>query len=231
MHRGNMILPVFEHGKPVDIHIKEGEWFLLPGHIPHSPQRPEKESRGLVIERERALDEIDALRYYTSDQSNILWEEWFHCYDLGVQLKPVINAYFASEQYKTGVPIPGDHLNPSPPYDIDRVTTLERPVKFNDWLKQNESLLNAQGRRLVGNESNETKVLVFGQGKTETSNVPVESLLWQFKGAATLTLAGREVALKEGDHYLVPVNTPFSVSRDSGAVGILMQMFPHKKSK
>ena len=36
--------------------------FLLPGRIPHSPQR-KADTVGLVIERERAEDEKDGLRY------------------------------------------------------------------------------------------------------------------------------------------------------------------------
>ena len=43
-----------------------------------------------VMERERSNDEIDGLRYYIDGTTDILWEEWFHCYDLGVQLGPVI---------------------------------------------------------------------------------------------------------------------------------------------
>jgi hypothetical protein len=36
--------------------------YVLPSRIPHSPQRFE-DTVGLVIERERAQDEIDGLRY------------------------------------------------------------------------------------------------------------------------------------------------------------------------
>ena len=42
------------------------------------------------MERERSMDEIDGLRYYFDGTTDILWEEWFHCYDLGTQLGPVI---------------------------------------------------------------------------------------------------------------------------------------------
>lgn len=34
----------------------------------------------------------------------MLYEEWFHCEDLGVQLVPVIKRFFASDAYKSGVP-------------------------------------------------------------------------------------------------------------------------------
>lgn len=32
----------------------------------------------------------DVCRYYIDDSTDILWEEWFHCDDLGTQLGPVI---------------------------------------------------------------------------------------------------------------------------------------------
>lgn len=124
MLKGNMQLPIIEKGKPKFVKIREGEWFRLPRAIPHSPQRPELGSMGLVIERERAADELDALRYYTDDFSDILFEEQFHCTDLGTQLPPIIKKFFESEQYKTGKPIPGHPNNPEKPYEIDMTTTF-----------------------------------------------------------------------------------------------------------
>jgi len=226
MHKGNMVLPIFEKGKPIDIVIKEGEWFLLPGRIPHSPQRPEKESRGLVIERERRANETDALRYYTSDNSEILWEEWFHCHDLGVQLKPVIQAFKASVQFRTGKPIPGDHINPNPPFELNGEISIPRPVNFSDWLTQHGSKLNEKGTVLLGFNGCESKVLVFGEGSTALESLPVETLLWQFKGTAKLTVAGQNVDLREGDHYLIQAYVPFTIARSSDSIGIQIQMFP-----
>src|ERR1700733_9126098 len=49
---GAMILKIREHDKTVDIPIKEGEIFLLPPKVPHSPQRLAN-TVGLVLERKR----------------------------------------------------------------------------------------------------------------------------------------------------------------------------------
>ena len=47
---GDVQVKIIEDGKPRTIDIKEGEIFLLPGGVPHSPQRPAN-TVGLVIER------------------------------------------------------------------------------------------------------------------------------------------------------------------------------------
>ena len=39
--------------------------FLLPGRVPHAPQRPVEGSFGLVVERKRSPHELDGLRWYT----------------------------------------------------------------------------------------------------------------------------------------------------------------------
>lgn len=100
-----MCLNIIEKGKPRTIPIKEGQIFLLPRKIPHSPQRFAN-TTGLVIERERRSQEMDCLRYYCEHDhlNNILYERWFHCEDLGSQLAPIIKEYLASEQCKTGKP-------------------------------------------------------------------------------------------------------------------------------
>ncbi len=68
-------------------------------------------SKGMVIERERLVNqELDALRYYVKGTTNILFERWFYCKDLGTQLGPVIREFFASEEYKTGQPSSGESI-------------------------------------------------------------------------------------------------------------------------
>ena len=38
--KGNMFLRTMDAGQPGEIHIREGDIYLLPAHVRHSPQRP-----------------------------------------------------------------------------------------------------------------------------------------------------------------------------------------------
>ena len=49
-----------------EVLVREGELFLLPSHIRHSPQRA-KGTVGLVVERFRQPGEVDALEWYDDD--------------------------------------------------------------------------------------------------------------------------------------------------------------------
>ena len=63
-YQGNMTLVVIDGGRRREIHIREGQVFCLPAGVPHSPQRPEATSLGLVVERKRYEGELDGLRWY-----------------------------------------------------------------------------------------------------------------------------------------------------------------------
>jgi 3-hydroxyanthranilate 3,4-dioxygenase len=97
---GDMVLKVIENGVPRDIEIKEGEMFLLPSLVPHSPQRFAN-TVGMVVERSRASSERDHLRWYCESCGEILYDESFHCTDLGTQLKPVIERFHEDESLRT----------------------------------------------------------------------------------------------------------------------------------
>ncbi|KAL9651182.1 hypothetical protein ABK040_008254 [Willaertia magna] len=90
--KGDMILKVIENGEFKDIKIKEGEMFVLPGKVSHSPQRFEN-TIGLVIEINRNENQLDKLQWYCDDCKSLVYEEIFHCTDLGTQLVPVIERY------------------------------------------------------------------------------------------------------------------------------------------
>jgi 3-hydroxyanthranilate 3,4-dioxygenase len=87
--------PVFR-----DIPIREGELFVLPAGVPHSPQRP-AHTVGLVVERKRSPEDIDILRWYCRSCLSVLHEGKFHCEDIGKDLIPVIREYFGNCSLRT----------------------------------------------------------------------------------------------------------------------------------
>lgn len=72
---GDVVIKIIDEGKPRDIHIKEGDIFLLPTRTPHSPQRGPN-TVGLVIERERAKTELDGFLWYCENCGEKLYEEY-----------------------------------------------------------------------------------------------------------------------------------------------------------
>jgi 3-hydroxyanthranilate 3,4-dioxygenase len=62
--KGNMYLDTVQDGEHVKVEIREGEVLLLPALTPHSPQRPEAGSIGLVVEPKRPPDAKDAFEWY-----------------------------------------------------------------------------------------------------------------------------------------------------------------------
>lgn len=90
---GDITLKVLEDGKVVDIPIREGEIFLLPPRVPHSPRRPAN-TIGLVIERKRLPHEKDGLLWVCPACGTKLYEEFFHLTDLTTQLQPVFERFY-----------------------------------------------------------------------------------------------------------------------------------------
>jgi len=97
---GGMDLDVMQEGQRTRLPINEGQLFVLPSHVPHSPQRY-ADTIGLVIERARLPDEqLDELRWYWPRTNRLLYTEQFYCSDLGTQIKAVIERFFAADKSK-----------------------------------------------------------------------------------------------------------------------------------
>jgi 3-hydroxyanthranilate 3,4-dioxygenase len=97
---GDIVLKIIEDGKPVDIPIKEGEIFLLPPKVPHSPQRPAN-TVGLVLERYRREGEMDGFLWFCENCGNKLYEEYVELTDIVQQLPVVMNNFWQNEARRT----------------------------------------------------------------------------------------------------------------------------------
>ncbi len=94
------LLIINEEGERETIDIREGEMFLLPPRIPHSPQRPAN-TIGLVIERYRKEGEVDKLMWFCENCDHKLHEATFNMKDIVKELPPVMNAFMNSEELRT----------------------------------------------------------------------------------------------------------------------------------
>jgi 3-hydroxyanthranilate 3,4-dioxygenase len=96
---GEMCLKIIEDGQRRDLAIKQGEFFLLPPLVPHSPQRPAN-TVGLLIEHRRPEGQNDHVRFYCDECDEIVFDEQVFMKDLA-QLKPILEAFWANETKRT----------------------------------------------------------------------------------------------------------------------------------
>jgi len=97
---GDIRVRIIEDGKPRDIEIHEGDVFLLPPFVPHSPQRPAG-TIGMVVERRRRDGELDGFQWYCENCGQKLHEAFITLTDITTQLKPVMDAFWADEVLRT----------------------------------------------------------------------------------------------------------------------------------
>jgi len=94
---GDINVRIQEDGKAVDIPIREGEMFLLPGRTPHSPMRPEG-TIGLVIELKRKEGEQDGLMWFCDNCNTKLHDTYFPLTNIEKDFLPRFKEYYGSEE-------------------------------------------------------------------------------------------------------------------------------------
>ena len=229
--RGNMELPTVQAGRRELVTIREGDVYLLPSRIPHSPQRPEVGSIGLVIERQRYEHEPpDGIRFYTDFATceHVLWERYFHCYDLGKDLAPIIAAFNASEEKVTRVPSTSSVLE-QPPLTQDTTTVVPPPFNLDGWLERHAAELDS-GTSLNlfgGHPDSEFDVRVVGGASTQAGQRwQHETFLLQLRGEARVELGAECVPMAEGACLVVPANREYAVTRAPGSRGLVVTNDP-----
>ena len=97
---GDMTLPIIEDGKVRNVEIKEGEIFLLPPRVSHSPRRGPS-TVGLVIERQRKDFEMDACMWFCENCNNELHKAIFPLEDIVSQLSKLLKEFYSNEELRT----------------------------------------------------------------------------------------------------------------------------------
>ncbi len=96
--QGDMLLKVAEGGQIYDIPIREGEVFLLPPHVRHSPQRPVPGSVGLVVEGTRGPTHWDGFEWYCFDCGALVHRVEVQVTDIVKDLPPLFDAFYGDAE-------------------------------------------------------------------------------------------------------------------------------------
>lgn len=99
--KGNMHVKTMTPEGSKDVHIGEGEMWVLPGNTPHSPQRPEVGSIGLVVERVREEGTLEKFQWYCFECSALVHEVELQVRDIVQDLPPVFTAFYSDEKART----------------------------------------------------------------------------------------------------------------------------------
>jgi len=227
--KGDMVLKVLERGKHRDIVIKEGEIFLLPRAVPHSPQRLAN-TVGLVLERRRHDLELDGLRYFTEVdgklQTSTLYEVWFGWRNQS--MPELFEQYFNSEQFKSGKPIPGT-IPDNPPIAIDTKIELQDPFNLREWLQNNHELIDQEGKVPVFDlVSHQLQVYVCGRGETTHVSHVADTWIWQMTGDSRINCQDKDYQLHTDDSALIPIGNRFTLHQENGSRTLVCYQDPTK---
>lgn len=113
---GDMVLKIMVDGKSQDVAINEGDIYLLPAKVPHSPQR-KANTVGLVIEYPRPEGVLDALEWYCENCGHQLYREPFALDNIETDMSAIFDAYYSDQKKCTC---------------SNCATVMEAPVKINE---------------------------------------------------------------------------------------------------
>jgi len=91
---GNITLKIIDDGELVDVNINEGDIYLLPPDVPHSPRRPAG-TIGLVIEQKRPEGMIDGLLWHCDNCGNKLSEASFTLKNIETDMPVIFDEFFS----------------------------------------------------------------------------------------------------------------------------------------
>jgi 3-hydroxyanthranilate 3,4-dioxygenase len=99
--KGNMHVNLMTPDGPQRVDIRQGEMWVLPRNMPHSPQRPEAGSIGLVFERPREEGTLEKFQWYCPECSAQVHEVELQVRDIAADLPPIFEAFYVDTDART----------------------------------------------------------------------------------------------------------------------------------
>ena len=101
--KGEMNLRIMDEpgSPPRDMSIREGDIYLLPPHLRHSPQRPDRESVGLVVEYKRPAGEVDGFEWFCPQCHALIHRGEVQLASIVDDLPPMFKSFYDSIDART----------------------------------------------------------------------------------------------------------------------------------
>lgn len=101
--KGDMSLFIWpeEGTAPFEVPIREGDVYLLPPNVWHSPQRPEPDSIGLVVEYQREPGELDGFVWPCPNCAHLVHRVEVQVQAIDKDLPPLFEAFHNDTEART----------------------------------------------------------------------------------------------------------------------------------
>lgn len=99
--KGDIVLRLIEKPgqPPIEVPVREGEVFLLPKHIRHSPQRG-ADTVGLVIEMPRPEGTMDGFEWYCPNCNQLVHRAEVRLKSIVRDLPPIFERFYGNEEVR-----------------------------------------------------------------------------------------------------------------------------------
>jgi 3-hydroxyanthranilate 3,4-dioxygenase len=231
--QGPMVLTIVDScGTLKNIPILEGEHFLLPPNIPHSPQRFAN-TIGLVMETQRPDGDLDRLTYYCPKCHEINFTDAFECTDLGIQLVPFIKQYYANDELRKCKGCGFEDFRPTVPVEISTDISITEngsvgtiaalPIDIEKWFQDGKHAgVNVDKGNLtyLGNslQIHRYSAKTPSDQLTRTKDAG-ERWIYTIDGVCKINLYDgdeiKEMVLSKNDFILLPPNQEYQIVIDN----------------
>jgi 3-hydroxyanthranilate 3,4-dioxygenase len=89
-----------DKGEREVVTVREGEMFMLPANVPHSPHRV-KDTYGIVVERKRKQGELEDFVWFCDKCNHEMRRVTIQLTNIEVQVKQAIEEFNSSEELRT----------------------------------------------------------------------------------------------------------------------------------
>jgi 3-hydroxyanthranilate 3,4-dioxygenase len=113
--KGDMVLKLHDDGQIHDVPIRQGEVFMIPPHLRHSPQRPMAGSVGLVVESARPSGAKDAFEWFCFGCGALVHRIEVVVTDIVKDLPPLYEAFYKGTSLRTCQQCDAVHPGKQPP--------------------------------------------------------------------------------------------------------------------